>query len=83
MSENHTEQAKKLVQIAREPMQMVPPNELTEEAREIIGKLDELLRVKNYPDLADMIFDIEMEDELSAQIDIEWYTEKCSEENKK
>lgn len=63
-------------------MQMVPPSELTDEAKEIIGKLNELLRAKKYQELADMIFDIEMEDELSAQIDIEWYTEKCSEENK-
>ena len=39
----------------------------------MIRKLDVQLAAKEYEKLADLLFDIEMDDELAAQIDIEWY----------
>lgn len=59
------------------PKEMVPPGELSEEAAETIAKLNELLEAGKGAELSDLIFDVECEDELLAQIDIQWYTDKC------
>ena len=63
--------------IQNKPKEMVPPGELSGEAADTIAKLNELLEAGNGEELGDLIFDVECDDELAAQIDIQWYTEKC------
>ena len=53
-------------QIASKPKEMVPPSELTEEARSTIDLLNQHLSAKEFEKLGELIFDVEMEDELSA-----------------
>ena len=63
--------------IQTKPKEMVPPGELSNEAVKTIAMLNELLEAGNGEELGDLIFDVECDDELAAQIDIQWYTEKC------
>lgn len=61
--------------VAAEPKEMVPANALTDEARATIDRLNEHLSAKEFEKLGELIFDVEMDDELCEQVDIEWYIE--------
>lgn len=56
---------------------MVPPSALSSEAREMIMELNECLGQGDYTRLADLVFDLECDDNLQSQIDFEWYEAQC------
>ena len=69
-----TNHAKKL---GNAPREMVPPNALSSEAREMIMQLNECLGQGDYDHLAELVFELDCNDNLIGQIDFEWYEAQC------
>ena len=60
------------------PREMVPASALSKDARAMITQLNDCIAEGDYSRLADLVFELEVEDaSVQGQIDFEWYEAQC------
>jgi len=53
-------------------------NSLCPQAQDFVNRLTQALNQGDGNELADIVFDAEQEDEIAAQIDLEWYEQQAA-----
>ena len=56
---------------------MIAASQLSSQAKSLLKKLQGCIDSQDHAEMSDILFDIECDDDLSAQIDLEWFEAKC------